>query len=316
MTVTCIVQARMGSTRLPGKVLADLDGRPMLTFMLDRIAGLPIDNLVVATTDASLDDAVEEAAHGVGVAVVRGPEHDVLARFGVALDAYPADVIVRLTADCPLVDPEVAANVIACQRDTMADYASNTLVRTYPDGLDVEVVTATALRTAIDEALEPAEREHVTPFIYRRPERFRLVTVTSGHDLGNERWTVDTGDDLKFVRDVVARLDPASEFRWRDVLEVVGRRVMPRPGTMHLAVAPDSEPKCRRWRARIDETDIGAVSVAVTNGVGRLSMDLRDQRDAEAITALVRRALTSDFQVRRLEPPDSQSSGSISIRAR
>ena len=178
----------------------------MLRFMLDRLEGLKVDRLVVATSDRAEDDRVEAVAQGAGVACVRGPEDDVLARFALALRSNPADAVLRLTADCPLIDPGVVNQLMAHFRETGADYASNTLARTFPVGLDAEVMTAGALEAADREAVDPVEREHVTPFIYRRPGRFRLAALRQDRLLARERWTVDTPADLDHVRDVVARL--------------------------------------------------------------------------------------------------------------
>jgi spore coat polysaccharide biosynthesis protein SpsF len=152
MTTIGVVQARTGSTRLPGKVLADLGGEPLLAFMLRRLRPIAVDRLVVATSDDRRDDAVAAVAERAGVAVVRGPEDDVLARFAIALDAHPADTVVRLTADCPLVDPDVVDEALALHRRSGAAYTSNTLIRTFPDGLDVEVVSADALTDAASHA--------------------------------------------------------------------------------------------------------------------------------------------------------------------
>jgi spore coat polysaccharide biosynthesis protein SpsF len=221
MSVTCIIQARMGSTRLPGKVLALLGSRPALALMLDRLAGLDVDHLVVAASDSRADDAVEELAAGKGVAVIRGPEDDVLARFGLVLDAFPTTDVVRLTADCPLMDPTLVMTGIEVHRHAGADYTSNTMVRTFPDGLDVEVVRAAALREAAQEAVDPDEREHVTPFVYRRVDRYRVATFESGADLGAERWTLDTAADLERLRAIVDKLDDPVTATWRDVLAVV-----------------------------------------------------------------------------------------------
>ena len=209
----CVVQARMGSTRLPGKVLADLDGRPLLAFLLARLAPLKVDHVVVATSTSGADDTVAEVAEDAGAAVVRGPEDDVLARFALVLERHPADAVIRLTADCPLTDPALVQHVADAWHDAGADYASNTLVRTFPDGLDVEVVAADALRAAATEATDPFEREHVTPFVYRRPDRFRLADVRHPTDLSHLRWTVDTADDLDRVRRLVAATgDPAAPW--------------------------------------------------------------------------------------------------------
>ncbi len=202
-----VVQARMGSSRLPGKVLADLAGEPLLRFMLRRLGPLGLDNVVVATTVASRDDAVAELGESAGCHVVRGPEADVLERFGLVLDAFPAQTLVRLTADCPLSDPHLIGAIVSHHEETAADYTSNTLIRDFPIGLDVEVVRSTALRVARAEATEPSEREHVTPFIYRRPERFRLAAFRGERSLGHKSWTVDTPEDLKRVRLIVERIE-------------------------------------------------------------------------------------------------------------
>ncbi len=219
----CVVQARTGSTRLPGKVLQELGGRPLLQFMLDRLADLRVDDVVVATSTLARDDAVADIARAAGRAVVRGSESDVLDRFVDALRAHPADHVVRLTADCPLIDPVLVEAVLARHLDRGADYTSNVFPRTFPRGLDCEVMTAAALRTAHTEAVDAVEREHVTPFLYRRPERFMLANLRNDAPLGRERWTVDTVDDLAFVREIVnAMADDL--FGWRHAWKVLGAR--------------------------------------------------------------------------------------------
>ncbi len=237
-SVLCVIQARTGSTRLPGKVLQDLGGRPILRFMLDRLAPLSA-RVVVATSSLERDDPVAEIARVAGRSVVRGSESDVLSRFVDALDAHPADHVVRLTADCPLTDPVLVEAVIARHLEWAADYTSNVFPRTYPKGLDVEVVRADALRAAHLETRDPVEREHVTPFFYRRPERFRLANLRAtgpGPWLGREGWTVDTADDLAFVREIVARMG-RDAFGWEDAWRVVGTRAAPRPDEIVLAPA-------------------------------------------------------------------------------
>ena len=241
MTVTAVIQARMGSSRLPGKVLQDLGGRPLLGFLLHRLEGVNVDHLVVATSDTAADDAVAQAARAAGADVVRGPEADVLERFSMALDAFPADTLVRLTADCPLLEPGLVHQALAAHRDRGAAYTSNTLVRTYPDGLDVEVLDSAVLRTAVQEATDRTEREHVTPFVYRRPERFRLATFRTDLLAGDERWTLDTEDDLRFLREVVRSL-PNERTGWEEILDRIGRRNDPLGDEVRLrpAVADDS----------------------------------------------------------------------------
>lgn len=251
--VVCVVQARMGSSRLPGKVLMELAGRPMLRFMLDRLAPLTtlgVERVVVATSTDPRDDPVEETARGAGVAVVRGSEHDVLSRYVEALDAFPATTVVRLTADCPLADPRLVVAVIDRHREAKADFTCNVLPRTFPKGLDVEVVDADALRAAHAEAGDPVEREHVTPFFYRHPERFRLANLLAPDalNLGRERWTVDTAADLDFVREAVATVgDPLAG--WRTILDAVGPALRPAPGQLAVRPArPDDAGRLLAWR--------------------------------------------------------------------
>ncbi len=207
---TWIIQARSGSTRLPGKVLAEVAGRPMLGFMLDRLRDrLEGAQLVVATSDLDRDDAVADVADDAGVAVVRGPEADVLERFRLALEAHPAEAVVRLTADCPLIDPAVVDEVVAAWREGGAAYVSNVIEpRTYPVGMDAEVVDAAALLVADAEASEAHDREHVTPFVRSRPERFAQRAVRLAEPRPDVRLTLDTPEDLEVLRDVVAATGP------------------------------------------------------------------------------------------------------------
>jgi spore coat polysaccharide biosynthesis protein SpsF len=188
--------------------------------MLHRVQSLAVDSLVVATTSYTRDDPVAEIAERCHVPVVRGPENDVLARFVLALQMHPASTIVRLTADCPITDPRLVEAVIARHHERDAAYTSNVLPRTFPKGLDVEVVHADALRSAHEEAKDPAEREHVTPFVYRRPERFPLANLRSGLRLGDERWTVDTAADLEWVRGAFDRVGDI-DASWHQVLAAV-----------------------------------------------------------------------------------------------
>lgn len=195
----------MSSTRLPGKVLADVAGAPMIARQVERLRRCRrLDELAVATSDQPSDDPLARAVEDLGLPVHRGSLEDVLGRFVGALDAFgPADHVVRLTADCPLADPGVIDALIDLQLRTGADYANNVAPRrTFPHGLDAEIMRAEVLRQAASEAADPYEREHVTPFIYRRPERFRLESLTESRDDGDLRWTVDRPDDLAFVRAV------------------------------------------------------------------------------------------------------------------
>jgi len=231
----------MGSSRLPGKVLMDLGGQPMLALMLGRLGRLPVDALVVATSTAAHDDPIVSLCAGLGVATVRGPERDVLRRFRAVLDAYPADTVIRLTADCPLMDPALVADVVATHGERHADYTSNTLLRTYPDGLDVEVVRADLLLRADDVARDPVEREHVTPWVYRHPEWHDLVSHRGDRDAGDERWTVDTALDIAQLDGLVAGLADPATATWEEMLDVFGRHA-DRSGFVRLRpAAPDDE---------------------------------------------------------------------------
>ena len=226
--ILAVLQARMSSTRLPGKVLRDLAGAPMLARQVERLRrARRIDRLVVATSEQPEDDAVADLTRALGLGVHRGPLHDVLARFVGALDAFgPADHVVRLTGDCPLADPEVIDRLIALHLAQGSDYANNTgESRTFAHGLDAEIVTAEVLRTAGAEAADPYEREHVTPFIYRRPERFRLAVLRNDTDEGDARWTVDTPEDFAFVEAVYEALHASTpDFTSADVRRLVASR--------------------------------------------------------------------------------------------
>lgn len=224
MTTIAVIQARMGSNRLPGKVLEDLGGAPVLQRVVDRVRrASTVDTVVVATSDTPTDDALATYCAHHGIAVVRGSEHDVLSRFGDVLTAYPeARQVVRITADCPLVDPEVIDDVVAALVDGEADFAANRLPppypRTYPVGLDVEAVTRSALEAAMTTATAPRDREHVMPYLYTVPGRFRTVVIDLDHDLSAHRWTIDTPADLDAVRELWSLL-PA-EFTWHDAVRV------------------------------------------------------------------------------------------------
>ena len=215
-----ILQARMGSTRLPGKVLADISGRPMLARQIERLRRCRmIDDLVVATTSQTEDDAIADLCEQLGVMIVRGDPEDVLDRFKVALDRHPCRTSVRLTGDCPLIDSDVVDLVIRSFFAAEVDYASNTIEPSWPDGLDVEVVRSETLMAAWAEAKLPSEREHVTPFIRKHPKRFKLLNVVADQDLSGLRWTVDDDKDLEFVRRVYDRLHHANpNFKTAEVL--------------------------------------------------------------------------------------------------
>lgn len=214
----------MGSTRLPGKVLSDIAGEPMLARVVERVRRAQgVDEVVVATTDTAADDVLAKTCARRNWICYRGSENDVLDRYFSAARAHDADVVVRITSDCPLLSPRIVGWVLArLADDPAADYASNTLEpRTFPRGLDVEAFSVEALERAWREGRDPAWREHVTPYIYRSGA-FCLGSVRHESDLSSHRWTVDTPEDLSFARAVYDAL-PES-FEWTDVLALLERR--------------------------------------------------------------------------------------------
>jgi spore coat polysaccharide biosynthesis protein SpsF len=224
MKLIAVIQARMGSSRLPGKVLADIAGRSMLEHVFDRVRCVSgLHEVVVATTMAPGDQAIVKECGHIGAPVFRGSENDVLDRYVRASRRYNADAVVRVTADCPLLDPSESDRVVQAFLASSIDLAANDLKPTYPVGLGTEVIRASALEAAWREAKEAYERQHVTPFILHRPERFRLVNVASPSDYSHLRWTVDTHEDLDFVRALFARLEGSEIFGWREVLGVLAR---------------------------------------------------------------------------------------------
>lgn len=242
-----IIQARMASSRLPNKVLLDIAGKPMLAHVLERTRlAQTVNAVLVATTTDPGDDAIEAFCRSQGYPCFRGSAYDVLDRYYQAARSYLSPVnsetalIVRITADCPLIDPQLIDRTVclflglpeACSKAAAPaslpyDFAANRLPppwgRTYPIGLDTEVTTFANLETAWKEAHLPHQREHVMPFFYEQPERFRILLVNHAVDYGKLRWTVDTPEDLQLVRQIFAYLAPAGrrDFSWLDVLEVV-----------------------------------------------------------------------------------------------
>ena len=214
----------MGSTRLPGKALAEIEGRTMLARVVERvrrIAGLS--EVVVATTLDERDEPIIQECDCIGVSVFRGSENDVLDRHWQVCQAYQADGVVRISSDCPLIDPGVSTRVLEVFLRECADFAANDLKPSYPVGLGTEIMTATALARAWREAKQPYERQHVAPYIYRHPEYFRLINVAAPSDYSHLRWTVDTPQDLEFVRAVYARLNGSGMFDWQAVLDLLPR---------------------------------------------------------------------------------------------
>jgi spore coat polysaccharide biosynthesis protein SpsF len=226
MKLVGIVQARMGSTRLPGKVLRDLCGAPMLSRVVSRtLRSNAIDLAVVATTVDPADDAIEHLCVERGWHCFRGDEDDVLDRYYRTAVAYEADVVVRITSDCPLIEPKIVDQLVQEFMDLQprVDYACNMLPnRTFPRGLDTEVMRFDALEKAWKEDTNPAWREHVTPYIWRHADLFTIHGLVNDEDLSHMRWTVDTEDDLNFVNHIYRRFSDDT-FSWRQVLALLAQ---------------------------------------------------------------------------------------------
>jgi len=221
MRIVAIIQAHMSSTRLPGKVLRDICGETMLGRVVHRTRRATLlDDIVIATTNKSIDDAVVKEGRRLGISVCRGDEADVLDRYYQTALSQRAEVIVRITSDCPLIDAEIIDLVLGAFLDKNPDYASNTLCRTYPRGLDVEVIKMPVLTIAWREASKPYQRAHVTPYIYENSHLFRLLSVTGSTDYSDYRWTVDTSEDLEFMKRVYGQLCHDGLFSWRNVLRL------------------------------------------------------------------------------------------------
>jgi spore coat polysaccharide biosynthesis protein SpsF len=218
-----VLQARMSSTRLPGKVLLRTCGQPLLAHQVERVRRCrTIDTLVVATSDSPDDAPIAALCEQLGVPVFRGNLHDVLDRMVRAARPHAPDWFVRLTGDCPLADPAVIDQVVRACRDPGVDYASNALHPSFPDGLDAECMRFAVLEEAWREARKPSEREHVTPFIHTQPQRYTLREVHHTPDLSALRWTVDDPADFVFVSQVYEHLHAGKpDFGMEDVLQLL-----------------------------------------------------------------------------------------------
>ncbi|MEL6809074.1 MAG: glycosyltransferase family protein [Pseudomonadota bacterium] len=232
MTTIAIIQARMSSSRFPGKVLADLDGVPMVVFMAQRVMRCrALDQVILATSNEASDDPLAQAATTHGLTVFRGPLNDVLGRFAMVQAQYGADVIVRMTGDCPLADPAVVADLVSLRQDQRADYASNVEPRSYPHGFDCEIFTADALRRAVTNARDDYDREHVTPWMRSDQADLQRANLHRETDVSTLRLTVDHPADLDVIRTVVAGVGPDAS------LEKIIQWIAAHPEVMDLNAA-------------------------------------------------------------------------------
>jgi spore coat polysaccharide biosynthesis protein SpsF len=267
--VIAIIQGRMSSSRLPGKILADIAGQPMLqrVFIRTSRAAAVTETLFATTTDPS-DDLVAEYCEFSGIPFTRGSLYDVLDRYYQAASQSNADVVVRITADCPVIDPVLIDDAVNTLLEGEYDFVCNRLPppwhRTYPIGLDVEVCTFAALKKAWQEAKEPQHREHAMPYFYEgvelssvsrqlsegiSPRGYRIAMLNNPTDFGDYRWTVDTAADLEFIRQIFARFDGRDDFTWQEVLDVV-----------------HSEPKLMEINAGVKHNTLKDIDTRATGG--------------------------------------------------
>ncbi len=227
MKILTTIEARMESTRLPGKTLAPILGRPMLEMLIERLRrAWRVEQIVVATTDHAADDVIEAVTQRLGVGCFRGSSEDVLGRVLRAAQSYHGELLVQITGDCPLIDPQVVDECIALFLSGQFDFASNVVEPTYPLGLAVQVYPVKLLAEVARITSDPAHREHVSLYIYEHPEKYRLGTLYAPPKLCRPdlRLTVDTPPDLQLVREIYARLYPDNPaFTLRDVVELVER---------------------------------------------------------------------------------------------
>jgi spore coat polysaccharide biosynthesis protein SpsF len=239
--VVAIIQGRMSSSRLPGKILADITGQPMLTRVYNRTSrAQTLDEVIFATTTDASDDPVAEYCDFSGIPFTRGSLFDVLDRYYQTAKQAKADIVVRITADCPMIDPDLIDDVVKAVTSDQFDFACNRLPppfqRTYPIGLDVEVCTFGLLEKAWKESTETFHREHVMPYFYEgveltrksrtletgiSPRGFKIALLNHTTDFGDYRWTVDTPEDLEFMRQVYSHFDGRDDFTWKEVLDLV-----------------------------------------------------------------------------------------------
>lgn len=225
MKVAAIIQARMGSTRLPGKVLKKVKGKTLLEYQIERVKrAQTINEIIIATTLNKEDDQIVELCEQLSIQYYRGFEEDVLSRYYEAAMKFNVDVIVRLTSDCPVIDPEVIDQVVShyVKNQNMYDYVSNTLVRTYPRGMDTEVFSNRVLLRIYKEAKKSNEREHVTSYIYHHPEQFSIGNVVFERDESQYRLTVDTSEDFALIENILQVLySQKHHFDLKEIINVL-----------------------------------------------------------------------------------------------
>jgi len=217
-----MIQARTGSTRLPKKVLAIIEKKTLIWHVINRVKKTKnIDQIILLTTGKKEDKILLNIAKENGILGFSGPIHDVLSRYFNCAKKFNADPIIRITADCPLMDPKIIEKLLKIYLNGDFEYVTNTLPSTFPDGLDIEIFSLNTLERAFNEARLKSEREHVTPYIRNHPEKFRIFNLKNNKDFSNFRWVVDEKKDLKFVRAVYSKLKPSVSFGYKRVLDLI-----------------------------------------------------------------------------------------------
>lgn len=222
MLLGCVIQARMGSSRLPGKVLMSVDDKnPSLFYTLNQLRTCKLINkIIVATTTNPEDDVIENFVHGLGIDVFRGDSDDVLSRYYNCAKEYSLSIILRVTADCPLIDPSIVDRGISIFLDGNFDYVTNTFPRTFPDGNEAEIFSFKALEDAHLHAILPSEREHVTPYFRNNKEKFSIMNFSNSEDLSHLRWTLDYDVDLKLIRTIISKIKKRPIFM-NDIIQLL-----------------------------------------------------------------------------------------------
>lgn len=222
MKTVAIVQARMGSTRLPGKVLKEVLSRPLLSYQIERMKRINlIDEIIIATTP-NQNEAIIELCKNEKINYFVGSESDVLERYYQVAKKYQADIVVRMTSDCPIIDAQIVDQLISMYQNGEYDYVSNTIERTFPRGMDAEVFSFESLERAYNEAQRDYEREHVTPYLYLNEDTFKIGQLTQQNDTNEIRLTVDTPEDFEVIKRIIEALYPINpNFKLKDILEIL-----------------------------------------------------------------------------------------------
>ncbi len=218
---TVIIQARTQSVRLPNKVLALINGKSLIWHIIERLKSCEmVEQIILATSNREEDKKLIEIANDCNILSFVGDENNVLSRFYEAALKFNADPIIRITGDCPLVDPYLLDKMLEFYLENNYDYVSNTIIPTYPDGLDIEIFSFKSLTKTFNEAKLKSEKEHVTPYIWKNPEIFQLYNYRNKEELSNYRWTVDEQLDLELIRQIYFNFKPKIIFSFQDVIEM------------------------------------------------------------------------------------------------